>query len=93
MQSVTSTRGQTDRQPRPQSHRPITGSLSTGNLSSGLLSGGLRSMGGALRRAESVLLGGGQQTARRNAWDAVCENRRYAQDREDVEPVRLRPAR
>jgi hypothetical protein len=38
---------------------------------------------GALRRAEAVLLAGGQQTARRNAWDAVCENRRLALDRQD----------
>jgi hypothetical protein len=43
--------------------------------------------------AESVLLRGGQQTARRNAWDAVCENRRYAQDREDVRRVLVHSAR
>jgi hypothetical protein len=43
--------------------------------------------------AESVLLSGGQQTARRNAWDAVCENRRHAQDREDLDQVLLRSAR
>lgn len=35
----------------------------------------------ALRMAESVLFPGGQQVARRNAWDAVCENRRHAADR------------
>ncbi|MFG3049682.1 hypothetical protein ACGFZP_01850 [Kitasatospora sp. NPDC048239] len=43
---------------------------------------GIRSVGGALRLAESVLLAGGQRQARRNAWAAVCENRRYAADRE-----------
>ncbi|WP_380284827.1 hypothetical protein [Kitasatospora purpeofusca] len=41
----------------------------------------IRSMGAALRFAESVLLDGGQRQARRNAWAAVCENRRYAADR------------
>ncbi|MET8698971.1 hypothetical protein ABZW10_08885 [Kitasatospora sp. NPDC004723] len=41
----------------------------------------IRSMGVALRFAESVLLSGGQRQARRNAWAAVCENRRYAADR------------
>jgi len=71
----------------------VTGSLSTGNIGTGLLSGSLRSVGDALRMAESVLLGGGQQTARRNAWDAVCENRRHAQDREDVHRVLVRSAR
>ncbi|MEU6235792.1 hypothetical protein [Kitasatospora sp. NPDC047058] len=43
---------------------------------------GIRSVGTALRLAESVLLAGGQRQARRNAWAAVCENRRYAADRE-----------
>ncbi|MER7753458.1 hypothetical protein [Kitasatospora sp. NPDC097643] len=41
----------------------------------------IRSVGAALRLAESVLLAGGQQQARRNAWAAVCENRQYAADR------------
>lgn len=47
------------------------------------------SVGGALRYAESVLLGSGQQHARRNAWAAVCENRRHAAEREydPAEPV------
>ncbi|WP_332262341.1 hypothetical protein [Streptacidiphilus rugosus] len=44
----------------------------------------------ALRMAESLLLGSGQQTARRNAWDAVCENRRHAQDRQETERALLR---
>ncbi|MFC1416728.1 hypothetical protein [Streptacidiphilus cavernicola] len=70
----------------------VTGSLSTGS-GGGLFTGGLRSVGDALRMAESVLLGGGQQTARRNAWDAVCENRRHAQDRDDVSRVQIRSAR
>ncbi|MEZ0066567.1 hypothetical protein ABIA32_002579 [Streptacidiphilus sp. MAP12-20] len=47
----------------------------------------------ALRMAESLLLGSGQQTARRNAWDAVCENRRHAQDRQETERVLLRAVR
>ncbi|MFJ1752465.1 hypothetical protein [Kitasatospora sp. NPDC088134] len=42
---------------------------------------GIRS---ALRRAEHVLLIRG---ARRNAWAAVCENRRLAGEREPVGPV------
>lgn len=41
----------------------------------------IRSVGVALRFAESVLLSGGQRQARRNAWAAVCEDRRYAADR------------
>lgn len=41
----------------------------------------IRSVGVALRFAESVLLAPGQRHARRNAWAAVCENRRYAADR------------
>ncbi|GHH83193.1 hypothetical protein ACFRKE_37765 [Kitasatospora indigofera] len=42
----------------------------------------IRSVGGtALRLAESVLLASGQRQARQNAWAAVCENRRHAEDR------------
>ncbi|MFD8703232.1 hypothetical protein ACFV1W_11490 [Kitasatospora sp. NPDC059648] len=41
----------------------------------------IRSVGAALRFAESVLLAPGQRHARRNAWAAVCENRAYAADR------------
>jgi hypothetical protein len=48
---------------------------------------------GALRRAESVLLRNGQQIARRNAWDAVCENRRHARDRQETERVLVRASR
>ncbi|TRV75617.1 hypothetical protein FKN01_21310 [Streptomyces sp. 130] len=36
-----------------------------------------------LRAVESLLLGGGQRTARRNAWTAVLEDRRRARDRAD----------
>jgi hypothetical protein len=52
-----------------------------------------RSLTTALRMAESVFFGGGQQTARRNAWDAVCENRRHARDRQETERVLLRAVR
>ncbi|MCU7825161.1 hypothetical protein KSNIM_26685 [Kitasatospora sp. DSM 101779] len=48
----------------------------------GLLPARMPSVGGALRYAESVLLAGGQRQARRNAWAAVCENRRHAAERE-----------
>ncbi|MFJ7907894.1 hypothetical protein [Kitasatospora sp. NPDC096204] len=41
----------------------------------------IRSVGMALRFAESVLLAPGQRHARRNAWAAVCEDRRHAADR------------
>lgn len=39
------------------------------------------SVTGALRAVESLLMGGGQRTARRNAWTAVLEDRRRAEDR------------
>ncbi|AUG76846.1 hypothetical protein CFP65_1980 [Kitasatospora sp. MMS16-BH015] len=49
----------------------------------------VRSVGDALRLAETVLLAGGQRQARRNAWASVCENRQYAADREhSAAPVR-----
>ncbi|MFJ4186400.1 hypothetical protein [Kitasatospora sp. NPDC089509] len=41
----------------------------------------IRSVGAALRFAESVLLAPGQRHARRNAWAAVCEDREHAADR------------
>lgn len=41
----------------------------------------------ALRAVESLLMGSGQRTARRNAWTAVLEDRRRAQDRVEVEYV------
>ncbi|SFE98059.1 hypothetical protein SAMN05216251_10761 [Actinacidiphila alni] len=39
----------------------------------------------ALRAVESFLLSGGQQTARRNAWAAVVEDRRRARDRREAQ--------
>ncbi|MGW1887598.1 SCO2195 family GlnR-regulated protein [Streptomyces sp. NPDC001970] len=41
----------------------------------------------ALRAVETVLLSGGQRTARRNAWTAVLEDRRRAKDRVETEHV------
>ncbi|MEU6989072.1 hypothetical protein ABZ953_00215 [Streptomyces sp. NPDC046465] len=38
----------------------------------------------ALRAVESLLLSGGQRTARRNAWTSVLEDRRRAKDRVDA---------
>ncbi|MFF7631883.1 hypothetical protein ACFZB9_01835 [Kitasatospora sp. NPDC008050] len=38
-------------------------------------------IGTAIRLAESLLLAPGRRQARRNAWSAVCENRRHAADR------------
>jgi hypothetical protein len=40
---------------------------------------------GALRAVESFLLGGGQQTARRNAWASVVADRQRAKDRREAE--------
>lgn len=42
---------------------------------------------GALRAVESLLLSGGQRTARRNAWTSVLEDRRRAKDRVETERV------
>jgi hypothetical protein len=41
----------------------------------------------ALLTLEGLLLGGGQRTARRNAWHAVLEDRRRAKDRCDAQSV------
>ncbi|MGA4842419.1 hypothetical protein [Streptomyces sp. G45] len=41
----------------------------------------------ALRAVESLLLAGGQRTARRNAWASVLEDRRRARDR--IEALRV----
>lgn len=38
-----------------------------------------------LRTLEAFLLGSGQRIARRNAWDAVCEDRQRAQDRRETQ--------
>ncbi|MFE0426080.1 hypothetical protein [Streptomyces sp. NPDC058953] len=47
----------------------------------------LPSVSGALRAMESLLLAGGQRTARRNAWTAVLEDRRRAKDRVETQHV------
>ena len=47
----------------------------------------LPSVSAALRAVESLLLSGGQRTARRNAWTAVLEDRRRAKDRVETEHV------
>ncbi|MET9509099.1 hypothetical protein ABZX62_11580 [Streptomyces flavidovirens] len=41
----------------------------------------------ALRAVESVLMRGGQRTARRNAWTSVLEDRRRAKDRVEAQHV------
>ncbi|MBU7599406.1 hypothetical protein JGS22_017725 [Streptomyces sp. P38-E01] len=45
------------------------------------------SFAGALRALESVLMRGEQQTARRNAWNAVLEDRSRARVRTETEHV------
>ncbi|QDY76421.1 hypothetical protein [Streptomyces qinzhouensis] len=47
----------------------------------------LPSVTGALRAVESLLLGGGQRTARRNAWTAVLADRARARDRVEAQHV------
>ena len=42
---------------------------------------------GALRAVEAFLLRGGQQSARRNAWTAVLDDRRRARDRHEAQDV------
>ncbi|MEU3552742.1 hypothetical protein AB0E65_00670 [Streptomyces fragilis] len=49
--------------------------------------GPLPSLTGALLAVESLLLGGGQRTARRNAWTSVLEDRRRARDRIEAQRV------
>lgn len=41
----------------------------------------------ALRAVESLLMSGGQRTARRNAWTSVLEDRRRAKDRVEAQLV------
>ncbi|MFI7008176.1 hypothetical protein [Streptomyces sp. NPDC050145] len=41
----------------------------------------------ALRAMESLLMSGGQRTARRNAWTSVLEDRRRAKDRVEAQRV------
>ncbi|MFF7139871.1 MULTISPECIES: SCO2195 family GlnR-regulated protein [Streptomyces] len=50
------------------------------------------SFAGALRAIESLILSGGQQTARRNAWNSVLEDRRRAKDRVEAQRVLERAA-
>ncbi|MEU7024478.1 hypothetical protein ABZ990_28065 [Streptomyces sp. NPDC046203] len=47
----------------------------------------LPSVTGALRAVETLLLAGGQRTARRNAWASVLEDRRRAKDRVEAQRV------
>jgi hypothetical protein len=47
----------------------------------------LPSVTDALRLVESLLIGTGQRTARRNAWTSVLEDRRRAKDRVETEHV------
>ncbi|MFI6081561.1 hypothetical protein ACIBBB_11405 [Streptomyces sp. NPDC051217] len=47
----------------------------------------LPSVSNALRAVESLLMSGGQRTARRNAWTAVLEDRRRAKDRVEAQHV------
>ncbi|MFV0130227.1 hypothetical protein ACLGI4_21390 [Streptomyces sp. HMX112] len=47
----------------------------------------LPSVTDALRAVEALLLGGGQRTARRNAWTSVLEDRRRARDRVEAQHV------
>ncbi|MEU9383461.1 hypothetical protein AB0D38_21840 [Streptomyces sp. NPDC048279] len=39
----------------------------------------------ALRAVESLLMSGGQRTARQNAWTSVLEDRRRAKDRVEAQ--------
>ncbi|MFD3537653.1 hypothetical protein [Streptomyces sp. NPDC058664] len=41
----------------------------------------------ALKAVEALLLGSGQRTARRNAWNSVLEDRRRAKDRVEAQHV------
>jgi hypothetical protein len=47
----------------------------------------LPSLSGALLAVESLLLGGGRRTARRNAWTSVLADRRRARDRIETQRV------
>lgn len=47
----------------------------------------LPSVAEALRAVEALLLGGGQRTARRNAWASVLEDRRRARARVEAQHV------
>ncbi|MET9349951.1 SCO2195 family GlnR-regulated protein [Streptomyces termitum] len=47
----------------------------------------LPSVTDALRAVESLVLGSGQRTARRNAWTSVLEDRRRAKDRIEAQDL------
>ncbi|MER5296584.1 MULTISPECIES: hypothetical protein [Streptomyces] len=47
----------------------------------------LPSVTDALRAVESLLMSGGQRTARRNAWTSVLEDRQRAKARVEAERV------
>ncbi|PVE10922.1 hypothetical protein Y717_21020 [Streptomyces scopuliridis RB72] len=64
--------------------RPITEVVAAATPRTGMV---LPSVSTALRAVESLLLSGGQRTARRNAWTAVLEDRRRAKDRVEAEHV------
>ena len=57
--------------------RPVTEVVGSSSVRTPILP----SVSTALRAVESLLLSGGQRTARRNAWTAVLEDRRRAKDR------------
>lgn len=44
-------------------------------------------VGAVLRTAETLLFQGGQRTARRNAWDSVCADRRRARARAEATDI------
>ncbi|WP_440557285.1 SCO2195 family GlnR-regulated protein [Streptomyces sp. SCPE 10] len=52
----------------------------------------LPSLTDALRVVESLLMSGGQRTARRNAWNSVLEDRRRARDRVEAQAFLERSA-
>ncbi|MET8610982.1 MULTISPECIES: SCO2195 family GlnR-regulated protein [Streptomyces] len=52
----------------------------------------LPSLTDALRAVESLLMSGGQRTARRNAWNSVLEDRRRARDRVEAQAFLERSA-
>ena len=52
----------------------------------------LPSLTDALRAVESLLMSGGQRTARRNAWNSVLEDRRQARDRVEAQAFLERSA-
>lgn len=61
---------------------PVNEAMPTGTRATAL-----PSLTDALRVVESLLMSGGQRTARRNAWTSVLEDRRRAKDRVEAERV------